>query len=305
MRHLIAGFLVLALFPLYGESDLIRELGVHLSHYGYGATRVNNSADNNQSVLVEINGRKVSLTVDTGSGQTCLTYQCARELKLDVVLSKREVSGVGGLVKGQSGVALVKSFTLNGYELNRTNLIEVLSKSARSSRGEDGLLGYDFLHLNAVILPIGARILLFKPGNGAVAGIKPYMEALGFKSIPLYHDRSGLKIEGRMNGHPFAAIVDSGAEFSTFDLDYVTKVAEAAVTSNSIGMRGIDGRESDVYGFTPKQLSLGGITIKPGMLGACRTAIFTKEKFNALIGYDILLRHEAIIDLGHDVLWMK
>jgi hypothetical protein len=301
--------LFFAIFPVSictakGDVDQARELGKYLSQHGYGVMSVDNRGDNNEMVEAEINGKIVSLMIDTGSYETLLTSDCARRLKLDVHDSGHAETGVGGLIRGKTGIALINSFKLDHYEINRTNTIMVLPSSARLGSA-DGLLGFNFLRLNAVILPVGARMFLFKPGNGPVVPIDHYMQLLGFKAIALHYEYGGLKIEGNLDGHPLSALIDCGAGLSMFDLDYVLKASGRDISSMNMSMQGLDGHDLESYYFTPRHLALGTISIPPIALGCAKSPTFTKEGFNALLGYDVLALHQAILDLGHDTLWMK
>jgi predicted aspartyl protease len=287
-----------------GDDDPARALGKYLGQHGYGRMGVNNSEANRQMVEAKINGKRVYLAIDTGCDRTILTADCARRLRLDVHDTGKEDWGAGGQIKGDTSVALINSFTLDNYEINRTNIIGVLPKSADLG-DEDGLLGFDFLKLNAVILPVGAHFILFKPGNSPAAAIDHYMDLLGFKPIPLQYSKGGLRVEGHLNGHAFTALVDCGAEFTAFDLDYVRKILGDDTSSLNLDMRGLDGRHTTTYGFVPRNLDYGGFPIEPTELGAFATPSFAKYGIDALLGADLLARHQAIIDLGQDTLWLK
>jgi len=298
-------------FPLVAAAladenvDEANELGKYLAQHGYGAMAVDREDNNREMVEAKINGEEVNLAIDTGCGKTCLSASCARHLKLDVHDTHHVMLGAGGVVKGNEGVALITSFTLNNYEINRTSTIDVLSKSAYTRGIEDGLLGFDYLRLNDVILPVGAKRFLYKPGNGPAADLGRYMNALGFKGIPLQFAKGGLRIEGTLNGQPFTALIDCGAALSTFDLTYLRKTSPGAIYPSRINMEGVDGIRGETYVFSPKRLTLGSLSVDPPEMTACQTATFSKLGFDALLGYDFLASHQAILDLGHDTLWMK
>ncbi len=275
-----------------------------INQNGYSLMPVDNHGLNNQKVEVAINGQKVLLIIDTGAPRTIITAGCAQRLKLDVIDTGEKTGGVGGVVDGTLGIVLVNSVTLHNQEINRLNTIVVLPKGSPWNQA-DGLLGFDFLHLNSVILPVGGAVFLFKPDTGLPPRIDPFMEQLGYKSIPLQYTKGGLRVAGHLNGHPLTALVDCGAAYSDFDLDYLRQIT--GVRTNELRMvgRGLDGRGMRIYGFTPKDLGLGLVNIAPMELAANQGAIFAKDGVNALLGCDLLATHHAIIDLGHDVLWMK
>jgi hypothetical protein len=250
-----------------------------------------------------VNGKSVVMVVDTGCGRTCLTRSCARDLGLDVHDVKDDISGLAGKVSGTDGIAVLKSFTLDQYEINRTNIIHVLSRDAVLHN--DGLLGYDYLRLNAVILPVGATFFLFKPGPTPVPSFDSFMIQMGYQPVPLTYGRGGLRVNGEINGHAFTAIVDCGCGFSLFDTDFVTKTAGAGLMGGGVTMSGIDGRRLYCYLFAPRKFTLGALILGQDTLTAAAGSILPTCKAQALVGYDLLAEHKAIIDLGHNVLWMK
>jgi hypothetical protein len=255
--------------------------------------------------LVEpkLNGKRIMMAVDTGCARSCLVWSCARDLGLDIREIKGQDTGVGGKVSGARAAALVKSFTLDNYEINRTNIICILSKDA--VLGEDGLLGYDYLRLNAVILPVGASFFLFKPGPTPVASFDSFMIEMGYQSVPLTYGQGGLRVEGELNGHAFTAIVDCGSGYSIFDADFVTKTAGGRLMGTGTYAEGIDGRRLISYLFAPKTFAVGSVALGQDTLTATVGSILPDCKAQAFFGYDMLAEHKAIIDLGHNVLWMK
>jgi predicted aspartyl protease len=301
---LVPIFLLMISVAGRGATDPNRGLGAYLTQHGYCATRVDNGGKNTEVVEAKINGKEIPLLIDSGADRTCVSASCARHLRLDVHDTGIQGHGVGGASEGTDGIALLQSFKLNDFDINRTNTIMVLPKGAYVPDG-DGLLGFDFLHLNSMILVVGANILLFKPGPGAAAPLDEYLRPMGFTPIPLRHEQSGYRIEGKLNGQPFDAIVDSGAEFSAFDFDYANRVAQAAPNNLQMSFYGVDGHALTTYSFTPKQLSIGSLAVHPIEITTTKNPYFTKWGANDLLGYDLLGTHKAIVDFGHNVLWMQ
>ena len=285
------------------KADSKSDLSQYLAQHDYRSVTVD-TGNNREIVEAKVNGKRVSLVVDTGCGRTTLRAACARHLGLDVHDSGEQTWGVGGMIKEDMGIALINSFQLSNFDINRTNTIQVFPKS-NSWDDADGLLGFDFLHLNAVLLPVGASFFLFKPGTRPVPNIDHFMDLAGFKSMPLHYFDGGFRILGHVNGRPFEAIVDCGATYSVFDGGYLRKMGESYFRPLKGNWSGVDGRNTPSFGFTPKQLSLGTLDIKPVEVTMIEQPYFTKEGANALLGFDILGKHDAIVDLGHDVLWMK
>ncbi len=286
-----------------GAVDEGRELGKFLSQHGYGLVRAENGDNNVQLIEPVINGRQVVMAVDTGAEVTCVTRSCAHDLGLDVHDTHDQDAGVGGKVAGYDGVALVKSFTLDRYEINRTNILHVLSGDA--SLGEDGLFGYDFLHLNAAILPVGGRFFLFKPGPAPIPDFDSFMIAMGYQAVPVMYRDGRLKVQGKLNDHTFTAILDCGCAYSLFDSDFVTKTVGISLMGRPLDEMGIDGVRFAAYVFAPRQIELGAFALPNTEMTAGDTALLKNGGAQALIGYDLMADCKAIIDLGHNVLWLK
>lgn len=280
-----------------------KELSRYLLQHGYGVTHLNVRSDNSATVTALLNGSPVEMVVDTGCAGTCLNRNCANRLGLNVVDSHETFFGVGGPVSG-NGFAKINSFKLNSYEINRLNIIRVLSKEA--SLRPEGLFGYDCLHLNSVLLPVGAEFLFFRPGPASLPSIDVYLKAMGFQAVPLTYSAGGLRISGKLNGHPMIAIVDSGCAYSLFDRNFVKQSAPDNISRRYILTRaGIDGKAVIKSLFRPDRLTFGTLDLSNVELFSAQGTTLPAARAQALLGYDLLTAHKAIIDLGHNVLWMK
>jgi hypothetical protein len=276
-------------------------LGDFLAQHGYAPMRVDNNGHNQDIVRVSLNGYAASLGVDTGCSRTCITDALARNLKL-TIQNTVTVTGVGGKVPG-TGFAVLTSFTLNNNPINRLNTIEVLPPNAKVP--VDGLLGYDTMRLNAVILPVGEGYFLYKPGPAAPPDIDSYLKASGYQPIPLTFGEGGLRAAGSLNGHPLVALVDCGANYTLFDSDFVKMTVGALVSRSRLVSWGLDGRPMQVETFRAFNLKLGALTLPPTLTTTASGTTLRAVHAQALLGYDLLAEHRAIIDLGHNVLWMK
>jgi hypothetical protein len=276
-----------------------------LVQHGYGWTRLDVSTPNQTFLAVTINGDDRRMLLDSGFYKTSLSWTAAMNLDLQVKPTKHLTIGIGGKVEGAQGVAIINSFKIGPYEINRVNPITVLSPDARLPLQCAGYFGLDYLALNAAVVPVGADLLFYKPGPRPPAEIAAYMQQLGFRGVPpKIVAGTGLTVEGALGEHPFRAVVDSGAQYTTFDY----KLA-AAIDSNikpiNLRMEGVDGQLTSVYGFTPKTIQLGGVVLPGAFVAASKEWILGRHRIDGLIGYDFLAPHHAIVDFGHLVLWLK
>ena len=188
--------------------------------------------------------------------------------------------------------------------MNRTNTIRVLSPAAHVTRC-DGLLGLDYLRLNAAIYPVAGSGLLVKPGAVPAVSISSYLSHLGYTSVPLVFAGSVMIAEGHLEDHPMRMAIDTGAGFSTFDVGFVRTALGRALTLMEIPIEGVDRKTPDEYRFTPKEIDVGGFRLPPIQLAASQTPSFAEGGINAFMGQDLMGTHRAIVDLGDSVLWLK
>jgi hypothetical protein len=209
--------------------------------------------------------------------------------------------GVGGKVAGES--ALLDSFAFGNTPINRMATIRVLPP--RATAPEDGMLGYDYMRLNSVILPVGANYFLYRPASEPPVEIDSFLKAEGFQPIPLTFGEGGLRAEGSLDGHPLVAVVDCGANFTMFDSEFVQTTVGALVARSRLVSWGIDGHPMYVGIFNADKLTFGALAFPPTKTTAANGTTLRTIHAQALLGYDLLATHHAIIDIGHSVLWMK
>jgi predicted aspartyl protease len=275
-----------------------------LKSHGYGVLKIHSEHLNSQYVDATINGKQVLLAIDTGSDKTRLSRACSEALGLDVHDTGKAAFSLGGRIKGSEGVAKVASFKLGGYEINRTDLVTIMPRD-EPSKNADGLLGYDFLKANSMILPVGAGFVFFKPGNAGASDASAYMKALGLKAVPLTYSNVGLVVSGHINGSPLTAVVDFGASLSVFSINFLTGPARAPVRFIGAESMGLDGHKQPTFVFTPSKIDFGGVILRPEPLLGQYSPLLLASGHQGLFGYDLLAEHSSIIDLGHDILWMK
>jgi hypothetical protein len=276
-------------------------LGQYLDQNGYVQMPVDYNGHNQESVHVQINGSSGVLILDTGCVRTCLTSGFASKLKLDVQKADAAM-GVGGKIVG-GGIAFLNSFTLNNQPINRTDTVRVLPPHAAAPG--DGLLGYDCLRLNSVILPVGMGYFLYRAGTEPPVEIDSFLKTLGYQAIPLTFGEGGLRAAGSLDGHPLVAVVDCGAAFTLFDSSFVRMTVGALVTRTRMISWGLDGRPTLIGIFNADKLTFGTLTFPPTRTTTATGTTLATIHAQALLGYDLLAEHRAIIDLGHNVLWMK
>lgn len=309
-RMVIACLFALLAFDRIARADmptLSKEFEEYMLAHHYVAVGLEAGGTNEQWVRAKINGQSIVMEVDTGCNRTCLTYQCARNLGLDIHEMSDELCGTGGVIQGKHGIALINSLDMRFGAINRTNTLEILPKSANIQWGVDGYFGADFLRLNAAVFPLGGHGILLKPGPTPAVSISDYMTRLNFESVPLHEEGGQLWVEAHLNGKALKLLIDSGAGFTNIRAASV----RAALNPNEIysnqwlTLQGLDGKRQTSFYFTPKQFNLSGLDVSGQTLLATDSAGFNKDNYDGLLGVDLLGLHKAILDFGNGILWMK
>ena len=277
------------------------DLEAYLRQHHYGDIVTNYERGSNaQTVEVEINGKTAHLRVDTGAMMTVLSAPCAERLNLKVRSTKESAIGVGGVVKNL-GFSAIRSFKIGHVEINHLSIIAVMPMGGNF---DDGLLGLDVLKLNDVILPVGGRGFLIKPGATPVAPIDAFMRQMEFTPVPLTFSKMRLKVSGLVDGKALHAIIDTGASYTAFDSQFLSRYLNGR--SGMIGFAvGVDGRNNVIGSFTPRKMMLGSFEIPSSTFTTTKSFGLEIEKVDALIGYDLLASHRAVIDIGSNTLWLR
>jgi hypothetical protein len=301
---ILAGMLTHADAPTAAQS-----VSGYLATHGYFAAKVkcaDPSQLNAQSVEAYVNGHEVTLLVDTGSPNTYLTYERARSLGLNIQQLQKEEWGVGGVISGKVGIAAIQNFKLRFGDINHTSALLVLSKNAVLSDGLDGILGADYLALNAAIFPVGGTGILFRPGPVANVPLAGYMAKSHFTGVPMSSGHGHIWVTGYLYGKPLDLVIDSGAMYSNLRASAVRNVMgpNALDSSQSFFTQGLDGLRETSFYFTPARFLLGSLDVSHQTVLASDSAGFDKDKYDGLAGFDLLAKHQAIIDFNNGMLWM-
>jgi len=298
----IAGQALAAYIP---AEEINKAIWQYLQPRGYSATPVWVITGLNREVIdANINGKAVRLVIDSGCTQSCLTSRCAQQLGLEV----KAVSTTGYSPNGkitELGAASITSFKIADHEINRSDRIMILPATDRVQFGGDGILGLPELELNGMIIPVNGHTLIFRTGHDSPVAIDSVMPSLGYKSIALSVTKAGLETDGRLNGRPFRCVIDLGANNSLFSVEFVRDATKQNGAPMQIPEMGIDGKHAWVYSFMPDSLEVGGQSIPPMRVYGIDQFSVAHLGIDALLGYDFLTEHQAVIDFGHNILWLK
>ena len=299
--------LAVAFFSVGGSSrgDVsLARLQHYLLNYRYVPVPTDLVNENQQQVEVRINGKRVHLVVDTGSDFTTLSRDCASRLKAAVQESGESSLGAGGMESGTTGLATVNSFTIQDDAINQPGVVHVLPEG-ENIPGADGLFGFDSLWMNSAIILVGGEGILLRPGaREPRAPLKAILRREGYAPVPFSVSLDRIIATGSLNGHPLSAEIDCGAASSFFDVDYLKQIG-TRTHWYPLTMMGVDGRAVSVRQFRPDNMMLGGYQVPGREMLAGSSPLLTMAHIQAVLGFDFLRSHRAIIDLGSNLLWLK
>ena len=164
-------------------------------------------------VAAEINGTPVTMIVDTGAQWTAVTPQAAKRLNLPPDARH------GGLHRGVATFSsninvVVDRFKIGGIDIAGRSLAVVpLPPGIAESPRFAGLLGGDFLYRYDLDIDLQGRTLTLYRNGGCAVGVPPW--GLPVVSLPLVKSGANRLITPvSVDGHPFHAIIDTGATAS-------------------------------------------------------------------------------------------
>jgi hypothetical protein len=273
------------------------------NHYGQVMTSLDEN--NNQYFDAQINGKTVHFMIDTGCDRTLLSHDSARHLRLVVRETSDTENGVGGSIPGHMGAAFINSFTINHWEINHLNPIAVLPSGANwDNPYAGGLFGLDSLSLNSALLVVGGKGFLIKPGPGKGASFAAYMQGMGFIAVPLQVSKNRLLVPGSIDGFPLTALIDTGSAITGCQETFLEK-NQISTDSTRVVMEPLDGETTLQRRFRTEKMSLGSCSFGPSIIFSIPGRTLEKDHVDALIGYDFLAAHAALIDAGNGVLWLN
>jgi hypothetical protein len=265
-----------------------------LQRDGYGSVELVKGGQNKLYVPTEINGRKISLLLDTGWGTEGITVglnpsalHIVPDKAVGVTLS---ASGARTLV----GHGMAQSVVMGNVQIQSTPIY-----FGRFT--EAGFVGRGFLKRNNAIIDLtNLRLYLRPPGKGRRVDLGPALTALGLAKAPFFDAPHGdfvLNVE--VNGVPTKMVLDTGAQATVLDAR-VAKAARAKGWGRDVRQRDAAGVVSTADLAGPKTFKIEGIPIRTPIVILGRFAGYelTGGKVAGLLGLDVIGLNWGIIDVA-------
>ena len=300
-----------------------------LTSRGYQAIQLDKLATGHETIQAKLNGRSGRFIVDTGAGTTVIHVAHRKKYKVTGKAVRSETAaGVGG--EFRVSYFPIKTIQLGQAEIQlkeiaTANLGGILSAlGSRAGYQIDGIIGQDALAKVAGILNVGEQTLFTrKPVNISGAEsvgndrlhyeFEKHLVSQNYHSHELQHLNTGhFTIPTVINGKDGTFVLDSGARASCihrprlqqFNLSKDNQVGNVIAGGGAGG--GTFSRE-----YALQSIQIGKQDVKLSRITATDLTAVVKEltarnnvSVDGVIGQDILVTHEAIVDIAANRLYL-
>lgn len=164
-------------------------------------------------VSVKVNGTELKFLLDTGGFLTQISTAAARDLKLPITESSGTLLDLYG--RASNNVAMTKTFALGRLEDRNTGLHVMTDSITPKATAEQeplfvGLLAADYMGEYDTELDFaGGKMNYFSQAH--CPGKVVYWPAAAIAAVPMRFIDHHLHLDVMLDGHPFHAMVDTGA----------------------------------------------------------------------------------------------
>ncbi|HEY5893378.1 MAG TPA: aspartyl protease family protein [Chthoniobacterales bacterium] len=252
-----------------------------------------------------IKGQKIVFVVDTGAPTGILDREKARALGL------KPENEFGD---GRREETVILSDLMSGnVRLGNISIAvgDSLPQRQRTFyRGEadvvHGLLGSDILARHAAIIDFRNRILFLRRAPETQAMVATQLGNTRYVPVPFRNSR-WLYAPVQLRGRKFSAIVDTGSAVTILRSRTIARLGVRSKNS-MIWVRGlgIAPRRLRLVQNTDHSLTVGDTPIRTEFHVMPGADFFGKQPrdFIGILGNDLLIHHGAVIDYGHNTLWL-
>jgi hypothetical protein len=252
-----------------------------------------------------VNGRPVSVMLDTGATATLITRPAADRLGLIRQKTRRRMAGIGGESDVES--ALVDEFRLGDATVKSRYMM--VAGEREIGDGVAVILGEDFFHVVDVEFDLAHNaVRLFQPKDCENVSLA-YWASNGASEVPIervYDAIPRIVLTVRVNGRSWGALFDSGAGASVLNRSDAARAGVVAEGSGGIsaglGPALVDWTYGEVQSFVIGDESIKDTRIPvadllKGASGYSRGNIWGESLSGAsmLLGVDFLRAHRVLV----------
>ncbi|HWY41808.1 MAG TPA: retroviral-like aspartic protease family protein [Chthoniobacterales bacterium] len=280
-------------------------LKTFLESEGYGGSQLQRRLGNHLFATTIINGRRMALAIDTGAPFTLVDSASAKAVGLKVQETKGTITGVTGLTE-RAGVARIATLRMGNCTFLNVPIGVADAAEINAIRGPhlDGLFGAHEMSKFGVVIDCARQMLYVNPHGPSSTdnqNLARFLTGRGFSRIPMSFDSSHhLEIQAKVNGHPVAMIVDTGAA-STFLSQSIAYASGAATTGVNFTIGGATGGALPGKIARVHELALGDLIVHNAEL----TIGESKIGGSGLLGEEYLSWNFGVVDLGGMNLYLR
>ncbi|CAN5637397.1 hypothetical protein BH20VER1_BH20VER1_02870 [soil metagenome] len=286
-------------------------------HLQFQTLRLERSRQNHLLLRASINGKPALLGVDTGAPVSAVALSRVAHFGLTAATANSGVPTRLRINGRYTNVVIARSFRLGSLDLVDEPLVAIdLSGSSRAAKlmneePIDGILGADVLFPTQAVLDCRKQTLTLKIDPEARGGA-PGISYRGFAGVPM-HVSSGynLYVESRLNGKRAKLMVDTGA-FGTLLHNRFVRQMRIPLRDSPFTSAGVNLKSRGVQLATINRFSVGAVHLRSKEVGVIdlegliRTGLLdASPPVAGLLGSEILLHHNGIIDFGTRTLYLK
>jgi predicted aspartyl protease len=281
-------------------------------------------------VSCKLNGRSVSLIVDTGAGSTVISSGILKSLGMSLTKGEDNVYGAMGWAGKNINAGEIKDFQVGPYQAG-AHPVTAWDFSYRQSAGRsstlgshvasgvnstmDGLLGIDFLHRHQAVIDCFRMHLFLKPPSApsTSATLSAGLRAGGCTEIPMRPiSHRGLTVPARINGRSGYLVVDTGAANTLLSKHAIAGLNMRLASPLSFGKLGAQdvGKNVSIVNMAHfTTMEVGNFSVPPQWVGVAdlphAKSTETNDVFFGYLGHDLLACYVGIIDCGALKLFLR
>ena len=246
-------------------------------------------------IPVMLDGRALSLLVDTGGVSTTIKGELAREMGLAVKQTQRRLAGVGGSLMNSA----VNGENFSIAELRVAN--KPIYVESRTLESADGTLAADVLRNYDVEIDMAQnRMSLAAPGDCAA----PLWAQGGSAAVTIEVAQSGhVRFPVKIDGKTIMATLDTGSATSVIGM---RAAALLGIHPGSPGLELVrDAGRYRLYTYPFQALEIGGMTVNKPLIAIASDNFLPGTDADLVLGIDALSQMRFTIAYGRSRLYIS
>ena len=268
---------------------------------------------NDLLVHATVNGRNISLILDTGWGADGISldsdYSGSLRLKTEAFKDRGE-SATGrkvSVTKSTAEIVVMGNVQIKGVPLFFGTFDALRNQQVRQSVGAGGFVGAGFLHINSAIVDLqNLRLYLRPPRTGRRVLLGPALKAVGLSEVPFigpYHGQ--FLVDTEINGATGKMVIDTGANLTSVDSRFASQM-KAYGYHSGLSMIDAAGVISETALTKARSFKIGGVAVRAPDITLSKFSSYSGSggKVIGVLGMDVLGQNWSVIDFGQQKLYV-